>query len=210
MVEQDSAGAVRPVNRFYQGSWPDPPYRFFQIAWLVDDLVTTCRRWVDVYGVGPFHILPKRMGKVHHRGVDREVELQLGIAQAGPVQIELIQQTAASASIYRDVYPEGSRGLHHLCTITHDFDGTRAHYEGKGYKLAALIESPAMRVGYFDTHADFGFITEVVEHEPGFVAALETIADTCRTWDGSDPVRILMRGGYRTPEGTQVLQETNR
>lgn len=193
-----SLGESRPVNRFYQGDWPEGEYRFFQVASVVDDLLVACRRWVTVFGVGPFHILPKRTGTVSHRGETTQLELQLAIAQAGPVQIELIQQTSDTRSIYRDIYPSGG-GLHHLCTITRDFDGTAAHYRALGYDCAALIEGGAMRVAYFDTFADFGFVTEVVEHEPGFVGHLTAIAQTCRDWDGRDPVRILTRDGYRVP-----------
>jgi hypothetical protein len=54
-------------------------------------------------------------------------------------------------------------------------------------------------VGYFDTVDDFGFFTEITEDVPGFVAGLAKIAQTCAEWDGTDPVRILTRDGYRTP-----------
>ena len=30
--------------------------------------------------------------------------------------------------------------------------------------------------------------------------SLDQIARTCAEWDGTDPVRILTRDGYRTPE----------
>ena len=38
---------------------------------------------------------------------------------------------------------------------------------------------------------DFGFYTEVVEHQPEFFGMLAKIAQTCAEWDGSDPVRLL-------------------
>ena len=57
-----------------------------------------------------------------------------------------------------------------------------------------------MNVGYFDTFKDFGFITEVVERNDGFMAALESHAAICANWDGTDSIRILHHGGYHTPE----------
>ena len=39
----------------------------------------------------------------------------------------------------------------------------------------------------------------VAKDVPGFVAGLAKIARTCAEWDGTDPVRILTRDGYRTP-----------
>src|SRR5262245_42068292 len=94
-------------NKFYQGAHPSGDYNFFQIAWVVDDIVAAANKWVDVYGVGPFNILPRRMGKVRYRGGEVDLELQIAVAQSGPVHIEFIQQTNEVASVYRDIYPAG-------------------------------------------------------------------------------------------------------
>lgn len=192
-----AAGA--PFNHFYQDGWPEDDYRFFQIAWIVDDLFAAMRKWTAVYGIGPFLVLPKRRSAVTYRGQQTELEMQLAVSQSGPIQIELIQQTAEGPSVYRDIFPQGSGGLHHLCTISKQFDATKEHYESLGYPSIAQING-ALRVEYFDTYADFGHITELVEYEPAFFAAHQKNAATCRAWDGSDPIRILTREGYRVPE----------
>ena len=57
-------------------------------------------------------------------------------------------------------------------------------------------------LAYFDTVDDFGFYTEIVEEVPGFLESLDRIARACAEWDGTDPVRILTRDGYRTPESS--------
>ena len=44
---------ARLENRFYQEPWPEG-FRFFQLAFIVDDLVVAARKWADVYGIGPF------------------------------------------------------------------------------------------------------------------------------------------------------------
>jgi hypothetical protein len=195
-----SMDAVRAPNRFYQGDWPTGDYRFFQIAWIVDDLLAAAQKWVDVYGVGPFHVLPRRQMSAHYRGQETKVEMRLAVSQSGPVQIELIEQSSDTASVYREIFPAGTGGLHHLCTVTKAFDDTKAHYERLGYPSIAAMGSDTMRVEYFDTHKDFGFITEVVEYLPSFVATLAAISETCANWDGKDPIRILTREGYRVPE----------
>ena len=43
------------------------------------------------------------------------------------------------------------------------------------------------------------FFTEVVEHTPQFIAQVARVAATGADWDGTDPVRLLTRDGYRTP-----------
>jgi Glyoxalase/Bleomycin resistance protein/Dioxygenase superfamily len=190
---------ARPAHRLFEGPEPTGEFSFFQIASIVPDLIPACRQWTRVYGAGPFRVLPKRTGVVNHRGRRTELELHVALAQMGPVQIELIQQTSETDSIYRDIYPAGTGGVHHLCTIVKDFDAVRSHYEAVGYECVAFIDGP-MRIGYFDTHRDFGFVTEVIEHNDQFLADLIDIAQICATWDGRDPIRLLHRGGYTTPD----------
>lgn len=188
-----------PRHRFFQGPQPTGEYSFFQVAWIVPDLIAACRQWVDVFGAGPFKVLPKRTGKVRYRGRETDLEMQLAVTQVGPVHIELIQQTSETESVYRDIFPEGSGGLHHMCTLTDNFAATKAHYTSLGHECVAEI-SGALTVGYFDTYKDFGFITEVVERNEDFVRTLAESAAECANWDGTDPIRILHRGGYTVPD----------
>ena len=119
--------------------------------------------------------------------------MQIAVAQAGPVQIELIQQHAGGPTIFH-----GFRGLHQLCTVTDDVDAKVGRYRAQGYDVAAELTG-RQRVAFVDTFADFGFYTEVVEGTPRFLDDLAGIARTCAEWDGRDPVRLLTRDGYRTP-----------
>ncbi len=182
---------------FEQANSPDK-FQFFQNGFVVDDLIAAAQRWVKVYGVGPFHVLPRMEVPCTYRGSPSVVDLQVAIAQAGPVQIELIKDYKNSESIFRSAVGEGPCVLHQVCTVTSDYDGKKAHYEALGYEVACELLG-SMRVAYIDTIADFGFFTEIVEETPGFLAGVEGMAKTCANWDGSDPIRILTRNGYRTP-----------
>jgi hypothetical protein len=186
-------------HRLFQQPWPEGPYRFFQLGFAVDDVVAAARRWVEVFGVGPFHVLPRREVGCTYRGRPSTLDLQVAVAQAGPVQIELIQQHDDRPSVYRDLFAAHESGLHQLCTVTPDYDGTCEHHRALGHELASEITGSGPRVAYFDTVAAFGFFTEVVEETPEFLDQLAGIAATCATWDGTDPVRLLTRDGYRTP-----------
>ncbi|MET0248193.1 MAG: VOC family protein [Sphingobium sp.] len=187
-------------HKFFGGPQPAGEYSFFQIAWIVPDVVAACRKWVEVFGAGPFSVMPKRTGVVRYRGREVALEMQLAVAQMGPVQIELIQQTNDVESVYRDIFPDaGKGGFHHMCTFSSDYDATVRHYESLGYPLVAETTG-ALRVGYFDTHADFGFITEVVSQDDGFLKVLTDLAQVAAEWDGkTDPIRLLRRGGYDVP-----------
>lgn len=185
-----------PERSLYAQSWPEDDYRFFQLGFVVDDLVAAACRWVAAHGIGPFHLLPVVEQQVVVRGEPAPVTIQVGVAQAGPVQIELIQQHCDRPSIFGEWTADGGRPLHQLATVTPDYDGRKAHLSSLGYELAAESTDARFRIAYFDTVADFGFYTEVVEETPGFLVQLERISRTCASWDGADPVRLLTRDGY--------------
>ena len=185
-------------HRLFEQSWPEGEYRLFQLGFVVDDLLGTATRWATVFGVGPFHVLPRIESPCTYRGTTSAVDVQIAVAQAGPVQIELIHQHCDRASVYRELVDEGSSSFHQLCTVTRDYDGKKARYEGLGSGLVCEF-TKGQRVAYFDTVDEFGFFTEVVEETPGFLAGVDSIARTCAAWDGTDPVRLLTRDGYRTP-----------
>ena len=182
-------------------AWPEGEFRLFQMGFVVDDVVAAAGEWARVFGVGPFHVYPRREVPCTYRGAESAVDMQIAAAQAGPVQIELIAQHCDRPSIYRDLVPAGTSGFHQVCTVTTDYDAKKAHYESLGFELASEIEARGQHVAFYDTVKQFGFFTEVVEEVPGFLANLATISETCAQWDGStDPVRLMTRDGYRTPE----------
>jgi hypothetical protein len=183
----------------FEQSWPDGEFRFFQLGFVVDDLLVTAARWARVHGVGPCHVLPPTDVSCTYRGTRSGIDMQIAVAQAGPVQIELIEQRCERPSVFRDLFDKGRSGFHQLCTVAPDYEGKKAHYAALGYELACEISANGSRVAYFDTFDDFGFFTEVVDDAPGFLSQLAAIAQACAEWDGSDPVRILTRSGYRTP-----------
>ncbi len=193
----------RIAHRFYQEAWPGD-FRFLQLAFVVDDLFSAAKKWVDVYGIGPFHIMKPTMQQSIYRGKLTPVDVQIAVAQAGPLQIELVHQRCDTPGVYRDVFKRGETGVHHFCTMTKNYDAAKAHYTRLGYEVATELVSSKFRVAYFDTRKDFGIITELVEETPEFREALTRISQTCANWDGKDPLRILTREGYRVPESEEL------
>jgi hypothetical protein len=186
-------------HRLYQQPWPEGEYRMLQLGFVVNDLIGTAAHWAEVFGVGPFHVLPRMEVPCTYRGRASVVDMQVAVAQAGPAQIELIRQYSDGASVFHDMFDEGGLGFHQLCTVTRDYDGQTAHYVGLGYELACELGHRGQRVAFFDTVADFGFFTEVAEATTEFLDQLARISRTCAEWDGTDPVRLLTRDGYRLP-----------
>nr|CRL79109.1 glyoxalase [Mycolicibacterium malmesburyense] len=184
----------------FEQPWPEGDFRFFQLGHVVDDVVEAAAEWARVFGVGPFHVLPVADQVADYGGETRTVQIQVAVAQAGPVQIELIQQHCQTPSIYSEWSRGGTSSFHQIATVTGDYDSKTAHFASLGYPVAAQSVGGGFRVAYIDTVADFGFYTEVVEAPPAFLDHVRRISETCAAWDGSDPVRIMTRDGYRVPE----------
>jgi len=193
-----------PPPPLFEQPWPEGEgeFRFFQLGHVVDDVVAAALAWVETFGVGPFHVLPvveQRLTGGDGGGGERTIRVQVGVAQAGPVQIELIQQHCETPSFYRDWSRNGTSAFHQVATVTGDYDAKKAHFRAVGHEVVAESLSGRFRVAYVDTVASFGFYTEIVEQTPGFLAQLQAISRTCADWDGRDPVRLLTRDGYRVP-----------
>lgn len=163
----------------------------FQNAWVVPDLEVAAMRWVDELGVGPFYVMVQdNLGDVTYRGEPAELSMRVALAQAGPVQIELIDQVSSGPSAYRDTVAEGEMGFHHLCVWTHDIDADTAYFADRGYP-AATTGGLRARFAYYDTRPLLGCMLEVVEHQPRIEAMFGAIAEAAVGWDGTDPIRAI-------------------
>jgi hypothetical protein len=168
------------------------PNGFMQIAWVVADLRGAMLRWIDVAKVGPFLVNPHasaHLTNAKYRDQPVSFDFSVAIAQAGPVQIELIEQHDAGPSVYRDSVPMGSEGLHHFACFVDNVGAEIERYRA--------IDAPTVLEGYFgdmhmayvDTRAQFGHMIELLEHTPSIDGLFKYIADASREWDGSDPIR---------------------
>jgi hypothetical protein len=161
-----------------------------QNAYVVEDLDAAMARWATVFGVGPFFANRDiRVDEPRYRGEPTELRFAGAIAQAGDVQIELIQQLDDSPSCYRDLYPAGSEGFHHIAVFVDDLDADIARYEALGAPVAFSGVSRGMRFAYVDTSPMLGIMVELLEDVPSVRKAFALVAEAGRTWDGTDPVR---------------------
>jgi methylmalonyl-CoA/ethylmalonyl-CoA epimerase len=163
----------------------------FQNAWVVDDAEAAAMRWVTELGVGPFFFTEHtdNLTDITYRGQPSELSMIVGLAQAGPIQIELIQPTTDKPSAYRDSVEPGTVGFHHMCVWTHDIDADTEYFEQLGYPAATMGDAGHVRFGYYDTRPLLGCMLEVVEHRPAIVEHFQRIADIGAQWDGTRPIR---------------------
>ena len=80
-----------------------------QSAWVVDDLDAAVDAWLKV-GIGPFFYVeytPELFEESTYRGSPSPISMKIALAQAGDMQIELIEPTGEQSNIYRDTVPAG-------------------------------------------------------------------------------------------------------
>ena len=165
----------------------------FQNSWIVPDIETTAMDWVNTFNIGPFFVGeygPEQLVDVTYRGHAGEMNMLVALAQAGPMQIELIQPLSDSPCAYWDTVKPGESRFHHVCVWSDDLDADLAYYTEKGFKIAntgRVIESS--RFAYVDTHDKLNCMIEILEHHEMVEGIFKMIADTCASWDGKDPIR---------------------
>lgn len=168
---------------------------YWQIAWVVDDLDLAIKQWQETTRIGPF-FKGDHVGGIfvdaRYRGNPTEIDISCAIAQAGPVQIELITQHDGAPSPYRDVYAEGLGGIHHVCTFVEDLDAECTHYQRNGFEvvLTSLVGGQTP-VGYVDTRSMTGCMTELMVRGDLVSQINDTVAAAAADWDGTDPVRDM-------------------
>jgi hypothetical protein len=164
---------------------------YFQNAWLVDDIDETIGKWVAL-GTGPFYVFRHaQVQDFHYRGSPAELDFSVALAQAGPIQIEFIQQHDDRPSQYRDSFGPGQSGFHHMCRYTNDFDADLANLADKGIAVAGQGVSGDMKFAYVDTRPTLGFMTEIIEDRASIRDLFEMVSSAAIGWDGRDPIRTL-------------------
>lgn len=163
-----------------------------QNAYVVNDLEEAMADWISNLGAGPFFVKRNLALTVNYRGTDTPLDIDIALAQAGAVQVELIKVNQASNNVYSDTYPDGIRcGFHHIATFPSSLDNAIAACRNKGYELAMELMFGSTRVVYMDTRAHMGCMIEFYEDTPEIRGLYKTVADAAANWDGRDEVRPL-------------------
>lgn len=166
--------------------------RVFQNSYVVPDIDAALQRWTGKLGVGPFYIYRHLdLGPVIYRGRPSTLDASFALAQAGDIEIELIQQHNDAPSAYRDVFDADKGGFHHVGAWVDDFEAVKAHYERLGYAAVTTGGAPDIggRFAYMDARADLGVMVELVEKRQDLLDFQVMLIRESTDWDGVDPVR---------------------
>ncbi len=135
-----------------------------QMGYVVVDLEAAMARWTDTLGVGPFSTIRNVVvDNGLYRGSPTNVDISVALAASGGIEIELIEQHNDVASCYRDLFPPGAEGLHHVAVHPSDYDAEVARYEALGCPQAFGGVYQGTRFVYMDTSSSLGVMVELVE-----------------------------------------------
>lgn len=170
--------------------------RFFgeirQVAYIVPDIEAAMAHWSEVLGVGPWFYNPRvPIRNYHYRGASYEPHNSVALANAGSLQIELLQTRNDVPSMYRDFTQAGHRGVQHVAYWTEDFDADLARAEAAGFTVCMGGEVGANgRFVYFeDRDALPGTTIELSEVAGPKGRMFTLIREASVNWDGKNPVR---------------------
>ncbi len=130
--------------------------RFFgeirQVAYLVPDIEAAMEYWSRGLGVGPWYYNPKvPIENYTYRGQRYEPHNSVALANAGGLQIELLQPRNDVPSMYRDFLRAGHTGVQHVAYWTEQFDVDLESAEERGFKVCMSGEVGANgRFVYFE------------------------------------------------------------
>ncbi|MGB1940333.1 MAG: VOC family protein [Pseudomonadales bacterium] len=134
----------------------------FQYAYYVEDLEQAALSFASVLGAGPFFLARHhRTDQFSYRGQSVEADVSYAFGYAGEAQIQLIEQHDETPSIYRDMYPEGCFGLHHVAKLVPDYEAAKASLYAQGFEMACELFADGVWAGYFDTRSQLHCFTEI-------------------------------------------------
>jgi catechol 2,3-dioxygenase-like lactoylglutathione lyase family enzyme len=181
--------------------FPLPQSRYFpsflgersQIGMVVNDLDAALRYWTEVMEVGPWITIDASLGdrRLVHRGVDSPVEMSLALSYVGETQVELIAQSNAAPSPFREFLDQGREGVQHIGFWPENYEDSCKELERRGFEevMTILTADGEKNVSYFQGPPVIGAMVEVVPltaQRREFYGAIEALA---RSWDGTRPVR---------------------
>jgi hypothetical protein len=123
------AGTVRRMSLLGFGQ---PQTGVFQMAYVVEDIDASMRRWVEQLKIGPWFLLEHFSGeRPTYRGEATEADVALAMAFAGHMLVELIALSDDKPSVWREGVERNGYGFHHFGVGTLDYDADLArHLEG--------------------------------------------------------------------------------
>ncbi len=163
-----------------------------QVGYVVKDIEAAMNEWV-VLGVGPwFYVEKVPVENYQYKGHSHELDMSVALSNSGDIQIELIQQRNSAPSLYLDYPRTVGGGTHHVShwLETDIYEKRFKELHDLGYTVGHSGNiGENGRFAYFINDKLPGTIIEISEMSGFKGEFFQGIADICKKWDGSEPIR---------------------
>ncbi len=164
-----------------------------QIAYFVPDVVAAARAHMETFGSGPFYVaehIPLTLSL--YRGQPAELDHSSAYGQWGDVMVEFVQQNNDGPSVFRDMYPDGAQGMHHVALIVEDMKAAMRRFEAAGHATGLYAEvAPGVGFAMMDCVESLGHFVELYEPTPPLLAVYDLVRSAAQDFDGRDPIRYF-------------------
>jgi len=140
----------------------DEGTEIIQVGILVKDVEETARKLQKLMGIGPFKIMEPDYRDLTFHGKVGKFKIRLGLAQAGSIQIELMQPLYGE-TIYNEFAERKGYGLHHLGIRTVNMERSMQEMEAMGFHVIQSGNREGVKWAYLSTEEQTGVVFELLE-----------------------------------------------
>lgn len=140
----------------------DEGTEIIQVGILVKDVEETARKLQKLMGIGPFKIMEPDYRDLTFHGKVGKFKIRLGLAQAGSIQIELMQPLYGE-TIYNEFAERKGYGLHHLGIRTVDMERSMKEMKARGFHVIQSGNREGVKWAYLSTEEQTGVVFELLE-----------------------------------------------
>ena len=160
---------------------------FVQAAYFVEDVYAAAEYWAATWGAGPFLVMEHiPLQNCRYRGESSFVDHSSAYGQYGDLMLELVQQHNPGPSPFRDLYPPGQWGLHHMARFATDLEAELAAYQQAGFATALQAEAGGLAYAFVDTSSTLGHMTELYQDCQQIRDFYALVAATAKTSNGNE------------------------
>lgn len=164
-----------------------------QLAFMTNDIHASIAYYTQQMGIGPWFLNERSRLTGRYRGAPCAFELSVAMADAGGVQLELMQTHDEVPTMYLDWARRiRERELQqHVCVWPDDYDMKIELALRAGYVNVQDGETVNGRFIYLAHANSPDHVVEITEQTPKRRAFNAGVANAARLWDGRDPVRPM-------------------
>lgn len=165
-----------------------------QHGYLVKDLDTAMKFWLEVLGVGPWFGYRDVVLRNEENNSHNDIHLNVGLAYQNGVQIELIHQIDDVPSPYRFFYDgEEQMMQQQIAFFCEDIEKARRDALKLNLMPAGKVVTPTGTQALYFSHPTLGkTVIELLEVEPTLLDGFDFFQQQTQSWDGTtDPFRMI-------------------